>query len=99
MLEEEGKAVESPTMIDDSEFDPTSPTALALEEIIAWPTVLPFQTIGHEVTSTFKLAGTQLHMRKTLPSRNGRLLFVVCAVSTILDKKEEVLALMVKALI
>lgn len=99
MLEDEGIAVDSSTaIIDDNELIPTSPTALALEEVVAWFAV-PFQTTGHEVTSTFKLAGTQLHIRKTLPSRNGRLLFVVCAASTILDRNEEVLALMVKALI
>lgn len=68
--------------------------------MFAWlAAAVPFQTTGQETTSRFKLAGTQLHMRKISPSRNGRLLFVVWAMLTMRERNEDALALIVKALI
>jgi hypothetical protein len=75
------------------------PTAFALIPLVAEAAAVPFHTTGQETTSTFKLAGTQLHMRKMLPFREGRLLLVVPAASTIWPKMEAASALIVKALI
>lgn len=80
-------------------FMPTAFALIPLTVAAAAAAAVPFHTTGQETISTFKLAGTQLHMRKMLPFRKGRLLLVVPAASTILPKMEAASALMVKALI
>ena len=51
--------------------------SLSVTPLLFCATLSPSQTMGQEGISTFKLEGTQLHMRRVEPVRNGRLRFVV----------------------
>jgi len=102
LIEVEDVATEDEGVALDTESDEGVASPKGLVEVLR-PLPLEFmsgpQMIGQEPMSTFKLEGTQLHMRKVDPLRMGRLLLVVSASWTIRERREAASALMVNALI